>query len=231
MGHIFISYSKKDVVHAEKLINALKREGFNPWVDIEGLGAGTHWRSRLESQIETSDAYILIVSRNSEKSKWVKEELLVAQGLGKPIFPLRIDNTKPFFGIRTIQYEDIRRGKLPSEEFYERLAAVTSRKKKTRRGNRTDKAKKQVMEGTAELLSYFGEELSSKGKDFLEIASKKSSEVYKSVIASDAVKKLSANVKKNSVPEEKAAAPKKKKSTRKKETTQKKKKKNTPLGG
>jgi len=239
MGHIFISYSKKDVVHAEKLINALKREGFNPWVDIEGLGAGTHWRSRLESQIETSDAYILIVSRNSAKSKWVKEELLVAQGLGKPIFPLRIDNTKPFFGIRTIQYEDIRRGKLPSEEFYERLAAKTSRKKKKRRGNRTDKAKKQVMEGTAELLSYFGEELSNKGKDFIAVASKKSSEAYKSVINSDAVKRLSASVKKNITPEEKTdtlkkkkrAAPKKKvaiskkkKNTRKKSTNQKKEK-------
>lgn len=41
MGHIFISYSKKDIVYAEKLVNALRREGFNPWVDIENLGAGT----------------------------------------------------------------------------------------------------------------------------------------------------------------------------------------------
>jgi len=43
MGHIFISYSKKDIVYAEKLINALRREGFNPWVDMENLGAGTQW--------------------------------------------------------------------------------------------------------------------------------------------------------------------------------------------
>jgi hypothetical protein len=43
MGHIFISYSEKNIVYAEKLINALRREGFNPWVDMENLGAGTQW--------------------------------------------------------------------------------------------------------------------------------------------------------------------------------------------
>jgi len=227
MGHVFISYSKKDIVRAEELIDALKREGFNPWVDVEGLGAGTHWRTRLHEQIKSCDAYLLIVSRNSKSSKWVQEELDVAQELNKPVFPLRLDKTKPFFGIKTIQYEDIRGGKLPSESFYQRLAVVTLRQKVTRRRKtvRTEKAKKQVVEGATQLLSYYGEEFSIKSKDLLTKAAKKSTEAYKSVINSDAVKRLSASIKKSATPEEKTAIPNKGKNTGKKKTTQKNKKK------
>jgi len=212
LGHIFISYSNRDLVHVDKLIDALKREGFNPWVDKEGLLAGTTWRPKLHKQVESCDAYLVIVSRNSEASKWVQEELDLAQSLNKPIFPLRLDDTEPFFGIRTIQYEDIRRGKLPSEAFYQRLETVTSRKKRTRRkANRTNRAKKQVMEGTTELLSYYGEELSSKGKDFMTKASKRLAEIKKAVESNDAVKNLPAGVKKITVPKKKTTTQEKKK--------------------
>ncbi|HSG44056.1 MAG TPA: toll/interleukin-1 receptor domain-containing protein [Anaerolineales bacterium] len=199
MGHIFISYSTKDIETAGELIDALKREGFDPWVDVEGLGPGTHWRARLETQIETCDAYILIVSKNSKKSKWVKEELSLAQDLNKPVFPLRIDNTKPFFGIRTIQYEDIRKGQLPSEEFYQRLADVTKRKKIVRRRKtiRTEKAKKQVVEGASQLLTHYSREFSSKSKDLIAKASKSIAKTTKKVKNSDTMKKVSSSTKKS----------------------------------
>ena len=194
---IFISYSSKDLVRVDKLIDALKREGFNPWVDREGLQAGTTWRGRLHTQVESCDAYLVIISRNSKKSKWVQEELDVAQSLNKPIFPLRLDDSEPFFGTRTIQYEDIRRGKLPSEAFYERLAEVTPRKKRRRgKADRTNHAKKQVMEGAAELLSYYGEELSIKGKDFIAMAGKRLADLKDAVENNSMVKNFPANVQK-----------------------------------
>src|SRR5512145_839357 len=103
MGHIFISYSKKDVGYAEKLINALRHEGFNPWFDIEGLEAGTHWQNRLQKQIFTCDAYILLMSRNAFNSKWVPDELVTAKTKNKPIFPILLDDTELFLGIQTVQ--------------------------------------------------------------------------------------------------------------------------------
>src|SRR6185436_14224383 len=130
MGHIFISYSKKDIIYAEKLINALRREGFNPWLDMDGLGAGTYWPDRLHKAIKTCDAYILIMSRNAKNSNWVPEELVVAKTKGKPIFPLRLDDAELFLALQTVQAEDVRGGKLPSETFYQRLAAVTTRRRK-----------------------------------------------------------------------------------------------------
>ncbi|HEY5729449.1 MAG TPA: toll/interleukin-1 receptor domain-containing protein [Anaerolineales bacterium] len=215
MGHIFISYSKKDLVYAEKLISALKREGFNPWVDVEGLGAGTHWQNRLLEQIKTCDAYILIMSRNAKKSKWVPDELVTAKGMGKPIFPLLLEDTELFLALQTIQYEDVRGGKLPAESFYQRLAAVTERRKKAQRKDKpvslTEQARKQKVDAAAEKASYYLSKLSSNVKDVIAVASKVSSETYKSVAGSDMVKKISSTVKKTGSPKKKKTSRKKKK--------------------
>ncbi|MDO8752786.1 MAG: toll/interleukin-1 receptor domain-containing protein, partial [Anaerolineales bacterium] len=87
MGHIFISYSNKDVEYVERLFNALRREGFNPWLDVNDLEAGSSWHLHIQEQISTCDAFILVMSRNARKSKWVPDELVAAKTRGKPIFP------------------------------------------------------------------------------------------------------------------------------------------------
>ena len=224
MGHIFISYSKKDIVYAEKLINRLRREGFNPWVDMDGLSAGTYWQDRLQKQIETCDAYILIMSNNARHSKWVPDELVTAKTNGKPIFPLLLDDTKLFLALQTIQFEDVRGGKFPSEEFYRRLATVTPRRKKASekvdsvklteqaRKQKVDEAAektKQTMDAAAEKASYYLSRFASGVKDAFAVASKVSAETYKSVANSDAVKKISSRTKRTSKP----AAKRKKKSS------------------
>jgi hypothetical protein len=199
MGHIFISYSKKDIVYAEKLINALRREGFNPWVDMEGLGAGTYWQTRLQKQIKTCDVYILIMSRNAFNSRWVPDELVTAKSKGKPIFPLLLDDTELFLAIQTVQYEDVRGGKLPSDAFYQRLATVTQRHKKASQKidsiKLTEKARKQKVDVAAEKASYYLSKLTSNVKDAIAVASRVSSDAYKSVAKSDIVKKISSRVK------------------------------------
>jgi hypothetical protein len=199
MGHIFISYSKRDIVYAEKLINALRREGFNPWVDMEGLGAGTHWQTRLQKQIHTCDAYILIMSRNSRSSKWVPDELVTAKSKGKPIFPLLLDDAELFLAIQTIQFEDVRGGKLPSEAFYRRLATVTLRRKKASQKvdsiRLTEEARKKKVDAAAQKASYYLSKITSNVKDVLAVASKISSDTYKSVASSDMVKGISSRPK------------------------------------
>jgi hypothetical protein len=207
MGHIFISYSKKDVGYAEKLINALRREGFNPWFDVEGLGAGTHWQNRLQKQIYTCDAYILIMSRNSYRSRWVPDELVTAKTKDKPIFPLLLDDTELFLAIQTIQVEDVRGGNLPSEAFYQRFATVTPRQKKA--GQRidsvrlTEKARKQKADKAAEKASHYLTVFTNNVKDAIAVTSKISSTAYKSVAKSKIVKKISSGIKRKTKPSKK----------------------------
>ena len=204
MGHIFISYSKKDIVYAEKLINALRREGFSPWVDTEGLAASTHWQHRLQKQIMSCDAYLLIMSRNAYNSRWVPDELVTAKGKGKPIFPLLLDDTELFLAIQAIQYEDVRGGKLPSESFYRRLATVTTRRKKASQKvdsiRLVDQARQQKVEAAAEKASFYLSKISNNVKDALAVASRVSSDTYKSVANSAVVKKLAARVKPKTKP-------------------------------
>jgi TIR domain-containing protein len=204
MGHIFISYSKKDIIYAEKLINALRREGFNPWLDMDGLGAGTYWPDRLHKAIKTCDAYILIMSRNAKNSNWVPEELVVAKTKGKPIFPLRLDDAELFLALQTVQAEDVRGGKLPSETFYQRLAAVTTRRRKASQKvdsvHLTDQVRQQKADAAAEKASYYFSKITSNVKDAIAVASKVSSNTYKSVANSSVVKKISSRVKAKTKP-------------------------------
>ena len=199
MGHIFISYSKKDIVYAEKLINALRREGFNPWLDMQALQAGTYWPDRLHAAIKDCDAYILIMSRHARKSQWVPEELVVAKSKGKPIFPLRLDGTELFLGIQTVQAEDVRDGALPSEAFYQRLAKVTTRRRKASQKvdsvHLTDELRKQKVDAAAEKASYYLSKVASSVRDAIAVASRVSSDTVKSVAKSDVAKKISSGIK------------------------------------
>ena len=201
MGHIFISYSKKDVLYAEKLVNALRREGFSPWVDMEELGAGTHWQVRLHKQILTCDAYILIMSRNAQKSKWVPDELVTAKSKGKPIFPLLLDDTELFLAIQTIQYEDVRGGKLPSEGFYERLAKVTKRQKKAGQKVNSirlvDEARKKNVDTRVEKIMFSLNRGYQAGAENLAVLKKVAGNVAKAIGDSQLVKNARSGVKKS----------------------------------
>lgn len=207
MGYIFISYSKKDVVYAEKLVNALRREGFNPWVDMNELGAGTHWQTRLEKQVKTCDAYILIMSHNARNSRWVPDELVAAKSKNRPIFPLLLDDTELFLAIQTIQCEDVRGGKLPSENFYRQLAKVTPRNKKASRKvdsvRLTEQARQKKVDQAAEKASFYLSKFANGVKDFVAVASKVTSDTYKSVANSSAVKNISSKAKQKTKPAKK----------------------------
>ena len=200
MGHIFISYSKKDILYAEKLVNALRREGFNPWVDVDELGAGTHWQVRLHEQINTCDAYVLIMSRNSKASQWVPDELVTAKNKNKPIFPVLLDDTELFLAIQTIQCEDVRGGKLPSESFYEQLAKVTARRKKA--GTKVDSvhlvegARQKKVASNAEKTTYFLSKTGYAIADFFAVMVKVIGNLARAIGQSQFAKSLRSSVQK-----------------------------------
>ena len=40
MGHIFISYSRKDIEKTNEIVARLKDSGFEVWIDREGIKGG-----------------------------------------------------------------------------------------------------------------------------------------------------------------------------------------------
>jgi formylglycine-generating enzyme required for sulfatase activity len=122
MSHIFISYSRKDKVYAQRLAEDIRRHGFDVWID-ERIDYGDRWWRTIVEAINDCAAFVVVMSPHAEKSEWVESELLLAKKRRKLIFPLLLEGEE-FALLITTQFVDVRDGSLPEEDFYADLAEV-----------------------------------------------------------------------------------------------------------
>src|SRR4051812_36054495 len=96
MPRVFISYSSvdRDVAHTFRdLIEAL---GYEVWMDTESIVPFREWRPSLVSGLEGADWLLVLISRNSVTSPWVKQETRWAiEHLPSRVIPIVLDDTKP----------------------------------------------------------------------------------------------------------------------------------------
>lgn len=86
MKDIFISYSKNfDIVHA--FLKDFMSSGITTWVDIENLykNPSEDFGEEIQQNIRESSAFLLIYSKESIQSEYVKKELEYAFSINKPI--------------------------------------------------------------------------------------------------------------------------------------------------
>lgn len=112
MADIFISYSRDDRDFMLTLRDNLLALGFDVWVDVDGLTVGTSsWADAIDAALRRVDVVIVILSPSAHASEWVNREILRAQTLGKPIFPVLADgddtSAVPFVLVGA-QYADMR---------------------------------------------------------------------------------------------------------------------------
>jgi hypothetical protein len=125
MGHIFISYSHKDTKYAHELADQLKRMGFEIWID-ERLDYGSQWPHEIQKQLDSCDAFLLIMTPRSFASDWVQSELQRAKRKVKPIFPLLLEGDEPWLSVESTQYFDVRGEMLPDAKFFSALQRVVT---------------------------------------------------------------------------------------------------------
>lgn len=125
MGHIFISYSHKDTTYAHGLADHLRTMGFDIWMD-ERLDYGSQWPLEIQKQLDSCDAFILIMTPRSFASDWVQSELQRAKRKLKPIFPLLLEGDEPWLSVESTQYYDVRGEKFPDTRFYSAIKKVVS---------------------------------------------------------------------------------------------------------
>jgi TIR domain len=63
---IFISYSRKDIVFADRLEGALKSRGFEPLIDRTDIYAFEDWWKRIEALIARADTVVSVLGRGDE---------------------------------------------------------------------------------------------------------------------------------------------------------------------
>ncbi|HEY3778613.1 MAG TPA: TIR domain-containing protein [Rhizomicrobium sp.] len=126
MGILFISHSGRDNAAALKVRDWLRDRGWNEvFLDLDphqGLAPGHRWQQELKQAGERCSGVVVLLSPNWLGSRWCQTEFLLADQLGKRIFPILIAPT-PFddlpIGLRgKFQIVDVSAGEKETDGFY-----------------------------------------------------------------------------------------------------------------
>jgi WD40 repeat protein len=97
LGILFISHSSKDNAQAITVRNWLKDRGWSDvFLDLDperGLAAGQRWQEELKKAGERCSGVLILISPDWVASRWCQTEFLLADHLGKRIFPLVVAPT------------------------------------------------------------------------------------------------------------------------------------------
>ena len=108
-SHVFISHSNLDDAFAIKLAEGLKKEN-EVWIDLWNMDIGDKLPLKIENGIDSARGFIVILSKNSIRSRWVQYEFNMAlikyiEDMNYRVVVIRIDDCeiplrfKPFLYI------------------------------------------------------------------------------------------------------------------------------------
>jgi len=89
MSHIFISYARKDKEFVDQIAEALKSKGLDIWID-DRIPKGEDWENDIYKNIDKSEAFLFMLSKNSAISEMCNKE--IARAKEKRIIPIFIGN-------------------------------------------------------------------------------------------------------------------------------------------
>ena len=96
MAHdVFISYSHKNKPIADAICAALENSGVRCWVAPRDIAPGLDWPTAISHGIAESRVMVLVFSIDSNSSKDVSRELILAANSNLIIIPFRIDDIAP----------------------------------------------------------------------------------------------------------------------------------------
>jgi len=91
----FISYSRRDAGFANQLAHALEERGKSVWLDTEDIAPASRWAGEIETAIDSSDAFVFVISPSSIASQECAKELGHALNLSKRVIPVHFGATDP----------------------------------------------------------------------------------------------------------------------------------------
>ena len=106
MQDVFLSYAREDRERAVRLVEAMERQGSSVWWDHD-LVPGQNWQRELESAVRQARCVVVLWTRHSVASDWVREEASFAREQGK-LIPALLDDVEIPVPFRLIQTADLR---------------------------------------------------------------------------------------------------------------------------
>jgi len=92
MSHIFISYFRRDLDFAQKIVDALAVNDLDTWIDWKSIPKGEDWEQEIYHGIEEADAFLFLISPDSVASQMCNKEMAHAVKNGQRILPIFIAN-------------------------------------------------------------------------------------------------------------------------------------------
>lgn len=92
MYDVFISYCSKNQKQADRIHKALTAQGYVCWYAPSDLYGTEDFVRVIPPAIKESKAFLLLLSTESQDSKWVYRELRMADEQDKPIFTFFLEN-------------------------------------------------------------------------------------------------------------------------------------------
>lgn len=105
---IYITYNINDTVFANKLIKDLKNDGFSIVRESDIVSIGETLTKDKEEEIEKSKLFLVIVSSNMYKSKFLKNEILIAKKNNITIVPILKDDVEIPSFLKNYKLSDFR---------------------------------------------------------------------------------------------------------------------------
>jgi len=95
-GHVFLSYCRADSAAAHRIVAAMEARGVRVWWD-RNLSGGAVFSQEIEKALRSSRKVLVLWSKDSVQSDWVRDEAALARDLGL-LSPAMLDDSKPPLG-------------------------------------------------------------------------------------------------------------------------------------
>lgn len=102
--YVFICYSRQNSTQAEILFEKLTAHGISVFIDRISIQQGEEWDRAVMSALQQCTAMVTLNSQAFNASRNTLDEVNFFLEAGKTIFPLLLDNSKPYFRLARHQY-------------------------------------------------------------------------------------------------------------------------------
>lgn len=89
---VFLSYARKNSTQIDMIEDILLEVGYQPWVDRKKLTGGQDWSQEIQTALDSSDFYLLLLTPEALQSRVVRYEYLHALTQKKPILIIMFKN-------------------------------------------------------------------------------------------------------------------------------------------
>lgn len=105
MAQVFLSYAREDREFAARLARVLEQAGHSVWWDRR-LDGGEEFAAEIEAALDQAEVVVVAWSKQSVKSRWVRDEAAVG-GDERKLVPVSIDGSTPPMGFRQFHTLDL----------------------------------------------------------------------------------------------------------------------------